>query len=55
MLDVWGVTDQWICISLGIENVAEVVRCGRLRWCGHAEFKRKDEGVIEYLHADTYL
>ena len=26
---------------LGVENVTEVVRCGRLRWFGHVE--RKDE------------
>ena len=31
--------------SLGIENVAEVVRRGRLRWFGHVERKDKDEWV----------
>jgi hypothetical protein len=25
---------------LGIEGVAEVVRCGRLRWFGHQEWRR---------------
>ena len=31
--------------SLGIENVAEVVRRSRLRWFGHVERKDKDDWV----------
>ena len=31
--------------SLGIENVAEVVRRGRLRWFGHVERKDKEDWV----------
>ena len=41
--------------SLGIENVAEVVRRGRLRWFGHVERKDKDEWVSarRYLCVDA--
>ena len=40
--------------SLGVENVAEVVRCSRLRWFGHVECKDKDDWVsaCRYLHVD---
>ena len=40
--------------SLGIQNVAEVVRRGRLRWFGHVERKDKDEWVsaCRYLCVD---
>ena len=30
---------------LGVENVAEVVRRGRLRWFGHVERKSEDDWV----------
>ena len=40
--------------SLGIENVAEVVRRSRLRWFGHVERKDKDDWVsaCRYLSVD---
>jgi hypothetical protein len=40
--------------SLGIENVAEVVRRSRLRWFGHVERKDKDDVVsaCRYLRVD---
>ena len=40
--------------SLGIENVAEVVRHSRLRWFGHVERKDKDDWVsaCRYLSVD---
>ena len=31
---------------LGVESVAEVVRCGRLRWFGHVEHKGGDDWVL---------
>ena len=42
--------------SLGIENVAEVVRRSRLRWFGHVERKDKDEWVsaCRYLCVDIF-
>ena len=30
---------------LGIQSVANVVRCGRLRWFGHLEHKTEDDWV----------
>ena len=30
---------------LGIQSVANVVRCGRLRWFGHVERKNRDDWV----------
>ena len=42
--------------SLGIENVAEVVRRSRLRWFGHVERKDKDDWVsaCRYLNVDGF-
>ena len=31
---------------LGVQRVAEVVRCGRLRWFGHVERKSRDDWVL---------
>ena len=34
-----------LCNLLGINCVADVVRCGRLRWFGHLERKSVDDWV----------
>ena len=36
---------NFLCSLLGVENVAEVVRRGRLRWFGHVECKSGDDWV----------
>ena len=43
-MDVWGVAEDRKCSVdlyslLGVQGMAEVVRCGRLRWFGHVERK----------------
>ena len=51
-MDVRGVAERKrsvdLYILLEVENEAEVVRCGRLRWFGHVECKNGDDWVSAY-------
>ena len=38
---MWGVLES--VLSLGIQNVADVVMQGRLRWYGQLELKSEDD------------
>ena len=43
-----------LCILLGINCVADVVRRGRLRWFGHLEHKSVDDWMIGCLLAESW-
>ena len=39
---------MWICSLLGVQNVADVVRRGKLRWCGHLERRSVEHWMAGY-------